>query len=164
MELFVLEFLHSQIFWTTVAFVVLLGILAKFVIPAVTGVLDARIAKISGDLQSAQSDRQQAATLLTDYEAKLAQAKKEAGEIVTKARAEAEAMAAKRLKDVEAEIAHKAEDARKSIAAAHAEALRDIQAEVAQLTVQVAEKILEQSVDAKLASKLTDAALKKGLN
>jgi F-type H+-transporting ATPase subunit b len=164
MELFVLEFLHSQIFWTTVAFLVLLGILGKFVIPAVTGVLDARIAKISGDLNSAKSDREQAAGLLTDYEAKLAQARKEAGEIVTKARGEAEALASQRLKDVEAEIAHKAEEARKSIAGARAEALRDIQAEVALLTVQVAEKILEQSVDAKLASKLTDEALKRGLN
>lgn len=164
MELFVLEFLHSQIFWTTVAFVVLLGVLSKFVIPAVTSVLDARIAKISGDLNQAEADRKQAGGLLADYELKLAQARKEAGDIVTKARGEAEALAAQRLKDVDAEIAHKAEEARKSIAAAHAEALRDIQAEVAALTVQVAERILEQSVDAKLATKLTDEALKKGLN
>ena len=164
MELFVLEFIHSQVFWTGVAFFILMGILAKFVVPQVTAVLDARIAKVAADLQSAENHKSEAEKTLADYTAQLAKAKKDAAEVVSRARAEAEALAQQRIQDVEAELNRKSEEARKSIAAAKEEALRDVQAEVAALTVQIAEKLLETSVDSKTAQKLTDAALKRGLN
>lgn len=164
MELFVLDYLQSQYFWTTVAFVVLLGVMWKFVVPAVLGVLDARAAQIAGDLDAAALSRKDAEGHLAEYTAQLAQAKKDAAELVSRARAEAEALAAERTKQVEADLARKQDEARKSIAAARDEALRAVQAEMADIAVKVAEKLLEQNVDAKVAAKLTDAALAKGLN
>lgn len=164
MELLSTEFLHSQEFWTAVAFAVLLGVMAKFVVPAVAAVLDARAAQIKGDLDAATKQRAEAESILADYQAQLAKARKEAGEIVSKARADAEALAAERVKQAEADIGRKAEEARKSIEAAKHQALRDVQAEVAGVAVQVAETLLSEKLDAKQAAKLTDAALKRGLN
>lgn len=164
MELFVLDYLHSQYFWTTVAFVILLGIMWRFVVPAVLGVLDARAAQIAGDLDAAERSRVQAEGTLAEYAAQLAQAKKEAAEIVSKARAESEALANERIRQVEADLARKADEARKSIEAARDEALRSVQKDVAEIAVLVAEKLLETHVDAKVASLLTDKALAKGLN
>lgn len=164
MELFVLEYLHSQYFWTTVAFLILLGVMTKFVVPAVLGVLDARAAKIAADLDAAERGRVQAEGTLAEYAAQLAQAKKEAGEIVSRARAESEALANERIKQVEADLARKADDARKSIEAAREEAMRNVQKDIAEIAVQVASKLLDQSVDAKVAANLTDKALAKGLN
>jgi F-type H+-transporting ATPase subunit b len=164
MELFSTEFLHSQIFWTAVAFAVLLGIISRFVVPAVNAVLDARAAAIKADLDSAAKHRVEAEKTLADYSAQLAQARKEAAEVVSRARAEAEAMSAQRLKEVEAEIARKGEAARHAIEAAKAEAMRGLHAEVANLALNVAETLLAEKVDAKQATKLTDAALKRGLN
>lgn len=164
MELFVLEYLHSQYFWTTVAFLILLGVMTKFVVPAVLGVLDARAAKIAADLDAAERGRVQAEGTLAEYAAQLAQAKKEAGEIVSRARAESEALANERIKQVEADLARKADDARKSIEAAREEAMRNVQKDIAEIAVQVASQLLDQSVDAKVAANLTDKALAKGLN
>lgn len=164
MELFVLDYLHSQYFWSTVAFVILLGVMWRFVVPAVLGVLDARAAQIASDLDAAERGRLQAEGTLAEYAAQLAAAKKEAAEIVTRARAEAEALANERIKQVEADLSRKAEEARKSLEAAHAEALRSVQKDVAEVVVKVAEKLLESSVDAKVAASLTDKALAKGLN
>lgn len=164
MELFVTSYLESQYFWTTVAFLVLLGVMWRFVVPAVLGALDARAARIAGDLDAAERSRNEAEGKLVEYQAMLAAARKEAGEIVSEARAEAEALASEKIRQVEAELARKADEARKSIAAAKVEAMEEIQAEVAEIAVQVAEKLLRDKVDAKAAKSLTDKVLSKSLN
>ena len=164
MELFVLDYLHSQYFWTTTAFLILLGVMWRFVVPAVLGALDARAAQIAGDLDAAERGRLQAEGTLAEYAAQLAQAKKEAAELVSRARAEAEALANERIKQVEADLSRKAEEARKSIEAARHEALRSVQKDVADIAVQVAQKLLDTTMDAKLAASLTDKAMAKGLN
>jgi F-type H+-transporting ATPase subunit b len=164
MELFVTSYLASQYFWTTLAFLVLFGIMARFVVPAVTAVLDARAAQIKGDLDKAAAERAGAEQVMADYQAQLKKARAEAGNIISTARAEAEALAKQRLADVEAELARKAEQARLSIDAARAQALREVQAEVAKLTVQVAEKLLQKSVDSKTARELTDEAIRRGIH
>lgn len=162
MELFVLSYLESQYFWTTVAFLVLLGVMWRFVVPAVLATLDARAAKIAADLDAAARDRSQAEHVLADYAAKLAEARKEAADIVSRARAEAEALANERIAQVDVELARKAAEAHKALAAAKDEALRAVQAEVAEVTIQIAEKLLHAHVDAKMAGKLADEALSKG--
>jgi F-type H+-transporting ATPase subunit b len=164
MELFIVTYLQSQYFWTTVAFLILLGVMWRFVVPAVLATLDARAAKIAADLDAAERGRLQAEGTLAEYAAQLAQAKKDAGEIVSKARAEAEALANERIKQVEADLSRKADEARKSIEAAKAEALRGVQKEIADIAIQVASKLIDGTVDAKIAATLTDKALGKGIN
>jgi|GEM_PF-1177314 len=164
MELFVLTYLQSEYFWTTLAFVVLLGVMWRFVVPAVLTVLDARAAQIAGDLDAAARNRMDAETTLADYTAQLAQAKKDAAEIISRARAEAEALASERIQQVERELARKVEDAHKGIAAAKNEALRTVREDVAGMVVEIAGKLLQEKVDAKEAAKLTDKALDKTLN
>lgn len=164
MDLFILTYLQSQYFWTSVAFLTLLAIMAKFVVPAVLGALDARAAKIAADLDAARTTREDAEASLADYTAKIAAARQEAAELMSKARAEAEALAKTRLQQVEEDISRKTELARQQIEASKAEAIRAVRAEVAALAVQVAEQVLQEQVDAKTATRLTDAALERGLN
>lgn len=164
MQLFVLEYLHSQYFWTTVAFAILLGVMWRFVVPAVLAVLDARAAQIASDLDAAERGRLQAEGTMAEYAAQLAQAKKDAAEMVSRARGEAEALANERIKQVEIELSRKTEEARKSIEAARVEAMRSVQKDVAEIAVQVAQKLLDTTVDSKVAASLTEKALAKGLN
>lgn len=164
MELFATEFLHSQVFWTGTAFFILLGVMAKFVVPAVDAVLAARAAQIKGDLDAAAYERGEATKLLAGYQDQMAKAQKAAAEMVSQARAEADALATARIKQVEADLARKAEEARKTIDAARAQALRDVEDAVAKLAVDIAEKLVSERMDAKLAGKLTEKALKAGLN
>ena len=126
--------------------------------------LDARAAKIAGDLDAARSTRESAEASLADYTAKIAAAKKEASELLSQARAEAEALAKARMTQVEEELNRKTEIAKQQIEASQAEALRAVRAEVVKVAVTVAEKLIGQSVDAKVATQLTDKALAKGFD
>jgi F-type H+-transporting ATPase subunit b len=164
MELFVLSYLQSQYFWTAAAFLLLLVVMQRLVVPAVLATLDARAAKIAADLDAARTTREQAEASLADYTAKIVAAKKEAATLLSQARAEAEALAKARLAQVEEELTRKTELAKQQIDASQAEALRAVRAEVARLVVSVAEKLLGQAVDAKLAARLTDQALAKGFD
>ena len=164
MELFILSYLQSQYFWTTAAFVLLLVVITRVVVPAVTAVLDARAAQIQNDLETARNTRAEAEASLADYNAKIAAARKEASELMTKARAEAEALAKTRLQQIDEELARKTEIAKQQITASKAEAMREVRADVAKLAISVAETLLNKTVDAKLATELTDKALVKGFD
>lgn len=164
MELFILSYLQSQYFWTTAAFVLLLVVITRVVVPAVTAVLDARAAQIQNDLETARNTRTEAEASLADYNAKIAAARKEASELMTKARAEAEALAKTRLQQIDEELARKTEIAKQQITASKAEAMREVRADVAKLAISVAETLLNKTVDAKLAAELTDKALVKGFD
>jgi F-type H+-transporting ATPase subunit b len=164
MELFVLSYLQSQYFWTTAAFLLLLAIITRAVVPAVTAVLDARANQIQADLEAARNMRAEAEASLADYSAKIAAARKEAADMLSQARAEAEALGKTRLQQVEEELARKTEVAKQQIEASKAEALREVRADVAKMAITVAEALLSKTVDAKLASELTDKALKNGFD
>ena len=164
MELFVLSYLQSQYFWTTAAFLLLLAIITRVVVPAVTAVLDARASQIQNDLETARNTRAEAEASLADYSAKIAAARKEAADMLSQSRAEAEALAKTRMQQLEDELARKTELAKQQIDASKAEALREVRANVAKMVITVTESLLEKSVDAKLASELTDKALKKGFD
>lgn len=164
MELFVLSYLQSQYFWTATAFLLLLVVMTRVVVPAVLATLDARAAKIASDLDAARTTREQAEASLADYTTKIAAAKKEAAELLSQARAEAEALAKARLAQADEELARKTELAKQQIDASKAEALRAVRAEVAKMAVTVAEKLVGQAVDAKVATQLTDKALAQGFD
>jgi F-type H+-transporting ATPase subunit b len=164
MELFVLTYLQSQYFWTSLAFLILLAVMYRVVVPSVLATLDARAAKIASDLDAARTTRTEAEESLAAYAAKIALAKKEAAELLSQARAEAEALTKQRLAQADEELARKTELAKQQIDASKAEALREVRTEVAKMAVNIAEKLLGQTVDAKLANTLTDKALTKGFD
>ena len=83
---------------------------------------------------------------------------------MSQARAEAEALAKARLAQADEELARKTEIAKQQIDASKAEALRAVRAEVAKMAVTVAEKLVGQAVDAKVATQLTDKALAQGFD
>ena len=82
-------------FWALVALIIFLGIAVYFGVPRIIGqMLDKRIKQISDELDEAKRLREEAAALLAEYEQKRVSAEKEAEEIVTAAKADAERMTA----------------------------------------------------------------------
>ena len=160
MALFDTTFLASQLFWTALSFLVLLGVMWKYVVPAVTAVLDERAERIRLDLAKAEEMRNDAQNLLEQYEASLATARKEAAEIVASAKQQADAMWAQKTLKLENELKQRADEAAAQLDTAKQKAMKDLQSEVSKLVVAVSEKVLRDSVDAKKAETLTTQALK----
>ncbi len=162
--LFNAEFLHSQLFWVAVSFAVLMVVVVFKALPAMVAMLDERANKISKDLTDAEKARESAEKSFANYEAKLAKAQEEAADIISKSRDDAKALVGAKMAKMDVDIARKREDANKAIEASKQKAMRDLQGQVAEIAVQVTEKLLSEMVDSKKAQAITNKAVKQLLN
>lgn len=159
--LFDTTFLHSQLFWTGIAFVLILVVMWIFVLPRITQALDERAENIREDLDKAESLRKDAEQALATYEKQLKAARQEASSIVEQAKEEASKMVAFKTKELEEELSRKAQQAAEQIASAKDQALRDVQSQVADLALSAAEKLIEKEIDKKTAEQITEDAIKR---
>ncbi len=146
--------------WVSIAMLVFLGILVWKGVPGAIGaMLDKRIAEISKQLKEAEQLRLDAESLKSEYEAKLADAAKEAGEMRARADAEAEALVAKAKADATALIARRKQMAEDRIAAAEAGALAEVRTAAAKAATEAAAKLIADKHDAGADKALVDQAI-----
>ena len=146
--------------WVAIAFVILMGVFAWLgVHRTVLTALDHRAQRIKAELDDARRLKEEAAKLLADYQARRASAEREAQEIVTNARAEAERVAAEAKTRMEDFVARRTKTAENKIALAEAQALADVRAAAAEAAVAAASTVLSQSVKGSVA----DDLLAKGI-
>ena len=142
-----------------IAFVILAFVMSKFVWPVIIKTLDARAENIEGSLRKAEEAKVEAEGLVTQYEAKLAEARKEAGEILDGARKAGEAARADIVAkaNVEAaaiiERAHAATESEKRAAAA------ELEGKVGEFAVAIASKLIGESISPEADAKLIDRYL-----
>jgi len=141
--------------WVAIAFIILMGVFAWLgVHRTVLTALDHRAQRIKAELDDARRLKDEAAKLLADYQARRASAEREAQEIVTNARAEAERIAAEAKTRMEDFVARRTKTAENKIALAEAQALADVRAAAAEAAVAAASTVLSQSVKGSVADDL----------
>jgi F-type H+-transporting ATPase subunit b len=158
----------SPAFWTLsnsnfvvlVAFLIFIGILIYYKVPAaVGGLLDKRAATIRAELDEARALREEAQTVLANFQRMQDEVKGQAERIVQQARSEAEAAATQAKADLERTIARRLKAAEEQIASAEAAALRDVKDRAAQIAVAAAGDLIARSMSAKDAGRLVDDAI-----
>lgn len=133
--------------WVAIAFVILMVVFGYFGIHrTVLTALDHRSQRIKAELEDAHRLKEEAAKLLGEYKARRATAEREAAEIVSGARAEAERIAAEAKTKMEDFVARRTKTAESKIALAEAQALADVRAAAADAAVAAAATIMSQSV------------------
>jgi F-type H+-transporting ATPase subunit b len=147
--------LNEPEFWVAVAFVVFVGVLIyvgahRKIIEA----LDQRSARIKSELDEARRLRDEAQSLLAEYQRKQGDAEREAEAIVAEAKAEAERVAAEARGKMEEFVARRTRQAETKIGQAEAQALADVRAAAADAAVAAAEKILRETAKGKIADDL----------
>ena len=135
------------------SFLLLIFLIKKFAWNNINGILEARAKKIIDDIDGAESARQKAEELASKREEELAGSRKEAASIVENAKetqilSEATQEAVRLKEKAQQEIAHNKE-----------EALNSIKGDVADLTVNLASKLLSQQLDAEGQRQLIDRYL-----
>jgi F-type H+-transporting ATPase subunit b len=150
-----LEFFKEPENWVAVAFVIFVAIMLyvgahKKIIEA----LDHRSARIKAELDEARRLRDEAVSLLADYQRKQREAEHEAEAIVADARAEAERVAAEARTKMEEFVARRTKLAEAKIGQAEAQALADVRAAAADAAVSAAEAILRDAARGKVADDL----------
>ncbi|MGV1683193.1 F0F1 ATP synthase subunit B family protein [Sphingopyxis sp. NJF-3] len=153
-------FLSSPSWWVALAMTIFLLVLVWKKAPAGLGaMLDKRIAEIRTQLDEAEQLRLDAESLKAEYEAKLADATREAEEMRARANAEAEALVAKAKADATALIARRKQMAEDRIAAAEAGALAEVRTAAAKAATDAAATLIAAKHDAKADKALVDQAI-----
>jgi len=147
----------KEILWAAIAFVLVFGLLAWKAWPAVKAGLQARQDKISEDLEKAEAARMEAETSLEDYKRQLAEARNDASRIIEEARLQAEGVRQERIAAVDGEIAELRARAAEDIRLATQRAMGDLQGRVAELSIELAEKVVEHNLDRQTQTALIES-------
>jgi F-type H+-transporting ATPase subunit b len=137
----------NEILWGGLAFLIVFILLSKFAFPALRKGMEARSAKIEGDLKAAESAKAESDKVLAEYRAQLADAKAESNRIIEEARVQAEAVRKDMLVRAEADAAAVRTKATEDIAAQAERVKADLQTHVKTLSIELAEKVVGSNLD-----------------
>lgn len=140
-----------------IAFSIVFFFVWKWAIPALNKTLEARQAAIAAELESAEKAKVEAESLLTDYRARVAGAKQEAAQIVSEAREAGEAVKADIVNRAEGEAERIKSRAGDEIAAERERVALDLRRQVADLSIDVAKKVVGASIDVDGQRELVDS-------
>ena len=125
-----------------IAFIVLVIVLWKFGWPMFEGMLEKREKTIAEALQKSEEARIESERVLAEYQSQLADAKAQAAQIIAEAKQTGEAVEANIKQKAEEEAATMIEKARAAIEAEKKAAMSDLQSSVADLSVDVASRLV----------------------
>ena len=139
-----------------VAFAIVFFFIWKYAIPAFNEMLEGRQKQIQANLEAAEAEKEQAASLKADYESSIAGARAEATKIVEDARQAGESARADIVARAEAEAEEIKARAGQEISAERERAVGSMRREVAGLSLDVAEKLVGRNLDRKGQQALVD--------
>lgn len=125
-----------------IAFVLLWIILAKYGWPAFRNVIDKRNQTIQDSLKKAEESREESERTLEQYKKELANAKREAAEIVAEAKKTGEATRSQITEQAQKESDQMIEKAKAAIEQEKRNAISDLQSSVADISCDVASKLI----------------------
>jgi len=147
----------NEIIWGTVAFVLLLLLLARTgVFKQIERALAERTARIEGKLEKAEQIRRESEETLAEYRALLAAAREESNRILEDARRSAEQVRRELVQKAEAEASRVFQRAQEEIRAERDRAVSDVRRQAAALALQLAERVIGESMDEARQLRLVD--------
>jgi F-type H+-transporting ATPase subunit b len=139
--------LWGELIFGIIAFVILLWIIAKKVVPSLEKAYADRTAAIEGGMQQAEEAQQQAQAALEQYQAQLTEARAEAARIREEAREQGAAIVAEMRGHAQTEAARITEAAHKQIEAERQQTVVALRSEVGRLSTDLASRIVGESLE-----------------
>ena len=139
-----------------VAFAILFFFTWKWVLPRFKQVLEERREQIQGEMEKAEADRKEAEKLQEEYRQQLAGAREEANKIIEEARTSAEQMRQDLQARAEEEAQATVARAQEEIRAERDRAFQELRAQIGSIAVELAERVVGQSLDEKAHQRLID--------
>lgn len=134
-------------FWTLVVFAILVFLLGKYAWGPILGAVEAREKGIQSALDEAASRNQEAARMLAEHKEQLADARRQASELIAEGKAAGENVR----KDIEekarAEAQHIVERARQDIERERDAALETLRRESVDLALAAASRLMQENLD-----------------
>ena len=149
--------LKNSDFVVLISFLIFVGILFYFKVPAlIGGLLDKRAAMIKSELEEARALREEAQALLASYERKQKEVQEQADRIIAQARDEATAAATQAKEDLKKSIARRIAAAEDQIASAEAAAIKEVRDRAIVIAIAAAREVIAKQMTAADAGKMID--------
>lgn len=146
--------------WAQVALVIFLAVVIYLKVPGmISKGLDERAAKIAAELNSAKQLREEAQSLLTEYQKKRKEAEAEAAQIVAAAKREAEALAEDAKQKTAEYVARRTALSEQKIKRAESEAVNAVRSAAVDLAIAAAEKLIASKLDDKTSNGLFEKSV-----
>jgi F-type H+-transporting ATPase subunit b len=139
-----------------VAFVIVFFFVWKWALPAINRTLEARQKAITGKLEDAEKAKVDAENLRRDYEKQIGDARAQSNEIIEEGRKSAEQVRADIVARAQAEAEGILKKARDEAGAEKSRALTEARREVANLSIDLAEKVVGRNLDREAQLGLVD--------
>lgn len=130
------------LFWTLLAFGILLVVLSKFVFPIILGAVENRKEFIEESLKNARAANEQLAQMEENTAQMLRKTREEQAEILKSASEIKTKIIEEAKKEAQLESKKIIEEAKKQIQIEQNKALKEVRGQVAELSIQIAEKLL----------------------
>jgi F-type H+-transporting ATPase subunit b len=149
----------SELIAGIIAFAIVFYFVWRWALPAINRTLEQRQAAITGQLEDAEKAKTDAESLLADYRGQLAEARAEGNKIIEEARSAAEQMRADIIARAEADGEQVRARAREEAAGEKARALAEARGQVGEISVDLAGKIVGESLNGDAHKALIDRYL-----
>lgn len=133
--------------WTLIAFAIVFGILSKVAFPRITTMIDERNNKIEGDIKHAELTREEAEQMLAQYKGQLAEARTEAKKIIDEGKQLGESLRKEAMAKATEDANQLIRRAQDEIARQTEKAIKELQGQIADISIQVASKVIQKSLD-----------------
>lgn len=151
----------DELLWGAVAFALVLFVLNKFAFPKLREAVEAREQQIQSDLEAAERAKTEAENEKRQYQQQIADARSEANRIVEDARQQAEQVRKDLIAKAEKEAEQITARAQESIEAERSRTVQELQGTIADMSIQLAEKVVGRSIDAAAQREMVDAYIKE---
>ena len=145
--------------WTLVVFFIAFLVLRKYAFGPLAALVEKRRTIVRENLEAAEHSREEAERLLEEYKQQLAQARREAGEIVERARRTGSELERQMREEATAQRERDVAAAKAAIAAETRQAIDQIKNQVAELTMLATEKVVGRALDEDEGRRLVEEAL-----
>ena len=133
--------------WTVVIFLLLVGLLRKYAWGPILEQVEAREKRIQAALDDSAASRQEAASLLEEHKAQLADARRQASEIIAEGKAAGERVRKEIEEKARGEAQSIVESARREIEREKDQALAELRKETVDLAIAAASRLMDERLD-----------------
>lgn len=151
----------AELVWGIVCFAVVAFVLVRVAFPKIREAVESRERAIQEANEGAESTRAEAQRELDEYKKQLADARGEANRIIEEARQQAESVRKDLTAKAEAEAKQITAKAEEQLEAERGRTIQELQSTISELSIQLAEKIVNRSIDADAQKDLVDAYIKE---
>jgi F-type H+-transporting ATPase subunit b len=147
----------EELIWGAICFAIVAFLLVRFAFPRLRETVEARENTIQKALEDTERSRDEAKKLLEDYRKQLSEARSEANRVIEESRRQGEEVRrdiiSRAEKDAEGIVAR----ARDQIEAERNRTVQELRGQIAQLSIDLAEKVVGRSLDGEAQRDLVDA-------